>query len=233
MCRVLLVRHGQANFGGADYDQLSETGHQQATIIGEHFARLKIKPRLIGHGSLRRQRQTASLIAQRVVAERGLMQLDWLDEVNSQELLKQYAATLVEAFPEQVVNTHGEPNIRLEKHSFAAVFKLLIRTWANDDAYPYERFTQFQERVIDGLSALASCYRSTDTLILSTSGGVIGTVIQHALGLSLDKMMDVAISLRNASISEFEISREQWHVKGFNSVAALQLEQRPELMTQL
>ncbi len=233
MCRVLLVRHGQANFGGKVYDELSETGHVQAMILGDYFSRLRLKPGFIGHGTLRRQRQTATIIAHRIAAEDRLQQLDWLDEVNSQFLLDRYAATLVKAFPEQQITTQDEPGIRLDKSNFAAVFKLLIGTWATDDTCPDESFTQFQNRVIDGLTNLVTKYQSTDTLILSTSGGVIGTLIQHALGLSLDKMIDVAIGLCNASITEFEITPEHWRLKGYNSVAALQLEQRSELITQL
>ena len=30
MSRILLVRHGQASFGAADYDNLSPTGHEQS-----------------------------------------------------------------------------------------------------------------------------------------------------------------------------------------------------------
>ncbi|MFP2905716.1 histidine phosphatase family protein [Pyxidicoccus sp. 3LFB2] len=38
---VYLVRHGQASFGAADYDQLSETGLAQARVLGE-----TLRPRL-------------------------------------------------------------------------------------------------------------------------------------------------------------------------------------------
>ena len=32
--RILLVRHGQASFGAADYDNLSPTGHEQSRVLG-------------------------------------------------------------------------------------------------------------------------------------------------------------------------------------------------------
>jgi hypothetical protein len=33
MPTVLLVRHGQASFGGEDYEVLSEAGHRQAEVV--------------------------------------------------------------------------------------------------------------------------------------------------------------------------------------------------------
>ena len=39
MSAVYLVRHGQASFGAADYDVLSERGQQQAQVLGQALAR--------------------------------------------------------------------------------------------------------------------------------------------------------------------------------------------------
>ena len=38
MGTLYLVRHGQASFGAADYDQLSELGRRQSVRLGEYFA---------------------------------------------------------------------------------------------------------------------------------------------------------------------------------------------------
>ncbi len=38
MALLFLVRHGQASFGQAHYDQLSDQGRQQARWLGEYFA---------------------------------------------------------------------------------------------------------------------------------------------------------------------------------------------------
>ena len=35
MAAIYLVRHGQASFGAADYDQLSARGEQQAQLLGQ------------------------------------------------------------------------------------------------------------------------------------------------------------------------------------------------------
>lgn len=60
---VWLVRHGQASFGKSDYDNLSETGHEQAYLLGKHFAAHGVAPSLIVSGSMKRHRQTLAEIA--------------------------------------------------------------------------------------------------------------------------------------------------------------------------
>ncbi|MGK0529545.1 MAG: broad specificity phosphatase PhoE, partial [Alteromonadales bacterium] len=37
MTDIYLVRHGQASFGKANYDKLSELGGQQAIWLGDYF----------------------------------------------------------------------------------------------------------------------------------------------------------------------------------------------------
>src|SRR4051794_1467973 len=56
---ILLVRHGQASTGSADYDRLSPLGEQQATVVGNELRARGIAPARVVSGALRRQRQTA------------------------------------------------------------------------------------------------------------------------------------------------------------------------------
>jgi broad specificity phosphatase PhoE len=62
MGQVLVVRHGQASFGAADYDVLSAAGERQAAILGRALG--EVQPDLIVHGSLVRQRRTAEIAAE-------------------------------------------------------------------------------------------------------------------------------------------------------------------------
>lgn len=59
MGAIHLVRHGQASFGSGDYDRLSETGHLQAELTGRDMAARGLRPDVVIHGGLRRQRETA------------------------------------------------------------------------------------------------------------------------------------------------------------------------------
>ena len=58
MSVVLLVRHGQASFGKADYDNLSELGERQSRVLGRALAARGIQPDLLVTGAMKRHRQT-------------------------------------------------------------------------------------------------------------------------------------------------------------------------------
>lgn len=40
MTTIYLVRHGQASFGKSNYDELSENGEAQATLLGQYFKQI-------------------------------------------------------------------------------------------------------------------------------------------------------------------------------------------------
>jgi broad specificity phosphatase PhoE len=58
---ILLIRHGQASFGEANYDQLSALGRRQSEIVGHELARRSLRNPIVVCGSLRRQRDTATI----------------------------------------------------------------------------------------------------------------------------------------------------------------------------
>ncbi|MEO1798692.1 MAG: phosphoglycerate mutase family protein, partial [Pseudomonadota bacterium] len=63
MGEIILVRHGQANSTATDeesYDRLSDLGHQQAQLLGEHLRGLGETFDLVLSGTLRRHQETAS-----------------------------------------------------------------------------------------------------------------------------------------------------------------------------
>ena len=62
MALLFLVRHGQASFGTADYDRLSELGRQQSRWLGEYFGERAVRFKRVVAGTLRRQQDTASEI---------------------------------------------------------------------------------------------------------------------------------------------------------------------------
>jgi len=59
MGQILLVRHGQASFGSANYDQLSELGYEQARLLGQWYANSHQPFHKVVTGGMARHRQTA------------------------------------------------------------------------------------------------------------------------------------------------------------------------------
>ena len=64
MGTLYLVRHGQASFGAADYDNLSELGHRQAVRLGEYWRERGMRFDAVITGTLKRHRQTWEGIAE-------------------------------------------------------------------------------------------------------------------------------------------------------------------------
>ena len=58
MSKLLLFRHAQASFMKANYDQLSELGYQQSSVLGEHLVNKGVKFDKIYIGPLQRHLQT-------------------------------------------------------------------------------------------------------------------------------------------------------------------------------
>ena len=87
MKTLYLVRHGQASFGAADYDNLSELGHKQSVRLGEYFQQKGIQFDAVLCGTLRRHVQTWEGI--RKGADFALEPLAWpgLNEFDSEALI--------------------------------------------------------------------------------------------------------------------------------------------------
>ncbi|NBR82040.1 MAG: histidine phosphatase family protein, partial [Betaproteobacteria bacterium] len=54
MGTLTLVRHGQASFGAANYDQLSTVGELQSARLGAYLAQQSLRFDAVYHGSLQR-----------------------------------------------------------------------------------------------------------------------------------------------------------------------------------
>src|SRR5438477_487415 len=73
MSILTLVRHGQASFFDANYDQLSPLGERQMRVLGEYWARRGIGFDEIFFGPRVRQQRSAEL----AVADRTALELHW------------------------------------------------------------------------------------------------------------------------------------------------------------
>ena len=67
MASLYLIRHGQASFGSANYDQLSALGQRQADVSGHFFNDIGLHFGQAVSGDLSRQQETG----QRVLASRS------------------------------------------------------------------------------------------------------------------------------------------------------------------
>ncbi len=182
MGQIVLVRHGQASWGAADYDVLSDLGEEQATAVGSALADLR--PDVVVSGSMLRQRRTAELAA----TAAGWTAVASVDERwNEMDHLAVLAA--------QPADFEGEP----DKRQFQAWFEAATDRWTSaehDEEYD-EPYPAFRSRVVAALTDLAD----VGTAVVVTSGGPISVVGSELLDAGLPTYRRLAPVVINASVT--------------------------------
>jgi broad specificity phosphatase PhoE len=210
MGNLYLVRHGQASFGAADYDKLSELGHRQSVRLGEYFAAKGTRFDAVLTGTLKRHAQTWDGIAQG--ARLNLQPELWpgLNEFDS-------AAVIAAIHPEPLAATDTP-----EMYKFH--FRLLrdgLTQWMNGVVSPkgMPSYNDF----VHGVTAALDHVRKehTGNVLIVSSGGPISTAIGHILGTVPEKTIQLNMQIRNSAVTEFLFTPKRHLLLTFNSLAHL------------
>ena len=211
---LLLVRHGQASLGTANYDQLSGLGYRQARATGRRLARADLVIDRVVCGTLARQRDTAeaALAEMPPPAEPGLRVDGRLDEYDHLGLL---AAGPPGVSFETV--TSAEANRELQP----ALEEAIARWAAGEDggagsAESHDAFLGRVQAVVDDLAGEPGC------TVAVTSGGVIAVACTQALGLPAGRWPALARVIVNGSITKFVSGRSGRNLVTFNDHAHLE-----------
>ena len=234
MSTLYLIRHGQASFGTANYDQLSATGREQARHLGHYFAGLRDgggeRIDRIYSGSLQRQRETADLIAGALQPAALPITIDpAFDEYDSDVILQTFARSLT---PEQLSEA-GWPQLKTDRRKFQLFLERAARAWVEaqieaDDMTPWR---SFHGRTTVALENIMRSEGRSKTLLISTSGGVIGTVVAHVLGLSNHTGIELNWAIHNASITRLIYSADKVSLSMFNALPHLDREGLRQMIT--
>ena len=203
MSTLTVVRHGQARPFQQRSDCLSESGERQARALAEYWSRNGIAFDEILCGSLTRHCQTAAL----ALAQPAQISPDW-NEYDADGILRGYPPP--SSFP--------------DNRAFQKTFEVAMAKWL-EGAGEGEPFAMFRARVLNGLRRLQEG-RSNRRVVLFTSGGPIGILVQTALGAPERSFLEVNWRVRNCSITEFVFSSERLTLDSFNSVGHLPEELR-------
>lgn len=214
MTQVLLVRHGQASWGAADYDVLSPLGEQQAELLGAALAARGVDgPDVVLHGAMKRQRETARLAA--AAAGWGdLVEEDagW-DEMDHHEVLARQPHTFDGDAP--------------TPREFQAWFEAATDRWAGGDHdHEYgESFPAFSRRVEVALAGVVDRLGDEGSAVVVTSGGPVARVTAQLLGGGADLHRRLAPVVVNASVTKLVVGRRGTTLVSFNDHSHLE---RPE-----
>ena len=209
MGQILLVRHGQASWGAADYDVLSSIGEQQAEVLGHALVRVLggAEPDLLVHGTMQRQQRTAELAAKGA---------GWSVTATVDERWNEMDHLAVLAV--QPRDFDGEP----DRAQFQAWFEAATQRWASgthDDDY-VESFPRFRARVRDGIDALAE----VGTAVVVTSGGPISAVTADLLEADTPTYHRLTPVVVNSSVTRVVSGRRGLTLVSFNDHAHLPAE---------
>ena len=229
MSVIYLIRHGQASFGSDNYDQLSAVGLEQSAILGSYFAALGEPIHRIYTGTLQRQRETAQLVAAAFAPAPPITVEPGFDEYESDSILRAFAASLT---PEQLAQA-GWPGLHTDRRRFQFFLERAARAWVDaqtvaENMLPWR---DFHGRIIGALDQIMRTEGRGKTLLVSTSGGVIGTIVAHVLGLANHIGIELNWAVHNASITRLIYNADKISLSMFNGLPHLDLEGRRQLIT--
>ena len=206
---VLLVRHGQASFGADDYDVLSELGREQSAAVGAELARRALRDPVAACGSLRRQRDTATLAlpgAEPVVDPR------W-DEYDHLALLQRY--------------TDPDADNDGSSRSVQVLLDAALGAWVDDRDGTWP---DFSGAAAAALQELADSLQKGSDAVVFTSGGIVAAVCAGLLGLGSAGVVALNRVTANGAITKLVVGRGGVSLVSFNDHAHFEGEAR-ELLT--
>ncbi|WP_146910462.1 histidine phosphatase family protein [Arenimonas daejeonensis] len=197
---LLLVRHGQASYGAADYDNLSERGQLQSRRLGEWLVRGGHRFKAVVVGGMRRHRQTADGIVAAFAAQ-GLelpepVADEGFAEFDHQAVFGAWLSRYAD-HPVAIASRSGNPR------DVGAMLQAALLAWARDElpGLP-ESWAAFGTRVQSAGQRLEALAGDGEALVLS-SGGVISRLAQMALDVPDHRAVELNLALRNSALSEF------------------------------
>lgn len=224
MGQIYLVRHGQASFGAADYDQLSELGMAQSRALGAWFQELGQAFTHVASGDMKRQRQTAEAcmgMLPPALQPAGSWQIDPdFNEYDHREVLVRQRPEFEDpAAVERFLAASANP-----RAAFQDVFAAAMSRWMSGrhDGDYRESWPQFRARCIGALQRLAERPGRAQTVIVFTSGGVIATLCQHLLGMGERETARLNWGLVNAGVTRLLFQPGQITLNTLNNHAHLE-----------
>jgi broad specificity phosphatase PhoE len=204
MRELILIRHGQASFGAADYDQLSPLGERQARRVGERLAREQPNIFALHTGPRKRHLQTAQLV---VAAARAAgadypepLQEDDLDELPIGQILR--------------ANGVGDDLLRSMMQA--------VQRWSVGELAPPGVATpaQFMTRIQGALDRLLP--ESDQPSVVVTSGGPIAVSLFRASALrDVAEAFTRGLQLANGSVTRLACDGAIWRLQPGDPVAHL------------
>jgi broad specificity phosphatase PhoE len=200
-----LIRHGQASFGAADYDQLSELGFEQSSSLGVSWEATGWAPTAAVAGGMKRHAQTAIAAIDACGAGDGYdVDAGW-DEYDH--------LALARAQDSQAMGSDAK--------AFQRTLNVALTGWMAGEPGDGESYEAFRTRVLSSFETLVSQATSGRQIAVFTSGGPIALVASHLLAGDdslFQRINDVVV---NASVTTVIVGASGPRLLAFNETGHL------------
>ena len=210
MGTLYLVRHGQASFGAANYDQLSPLGTQQCERLGQYLHSRGQRFDAVITGTLQRHLQTWDAIATALPGCPEPLRRPGLNEYDSHALI---AAIHPEPLGRATTPEMYRQHFRLLREALLA---WMAGRTAPQGMPSYRDFVAAINAVLDEVRAMDDA-----RVLLVSSGGPISTALGQTLGLAPEVTIDLNMRMRNSAVSELAYTPKRHLMVTFNTVPHL------------
>lgn len=215
MGQLVLVRHGQASLGAADYDRLSDLGRRQARLLGRYWAETGHAFDRVVVGPLRRHQETFEELALGVREGGALLPEPLVEE----DLCEHQAVEVVRRMIAREAPA-PEPSTSL-KDAWFRHFDRIMRAWI-EGATVFEDLENWQQARARVRSALPRLVEPADVDTLAvTSGGFVCMTIGEILKLDDLAVYELALELRNGAWAELRLASTGPRLMAFNAAPHL------------
>ena len=214
MPTLILIRHAQASFGAADYDQLSPLGHEQSRALGQALRTLGIAPDAVCLGAQKRHRQTWEGINEALGHADPPSILSGFNEFDFGGLLEARYAGRVR--PD---NLHTE-----RRAHFKALRETVLEWQQGEITDPPESYASFAARA-EAMS------QGHETVLVVSSGGAIGQTVAEIMGAPADAMIRLQLQIKNCAMARLIVTPHAEHMSTFNETPHITAANEARLLT--
>jgi broad specificity phosphatase PhoE len=225
MSVIYMIRHAQASFGTADYDQLSELGIRQSNILAGRLNQAGMKFDAIYMGLLLRHEQTvAAYLEEDAKAKRPSLPVkknEAFNEYDSEKILTAIIPVLIKenpVFETEVAKMFGD------SRSFQKVLEKVMLRWIQDGVVVegVGTWADYSSRVHAAIDMIMKNEGAGKNVAVFTSGGPIAVTVQKALSLSNKDTLNILWQIVNTSVTRFKFSGSRIALFSFNDFSHLE-----------
>ncbi len=227
MSSLLFVRHAQASLFAENYDQLSEHGFRQSSLLRAYFKQQNQRFDHVFVGPRLRHRQTAEEAIESLRSDPNIaVEIPELDEHQVDRLVTQYGDEIGKLFPEVAklgAAFHAPQSDTQRRRSFAMLFEAVAKLWITGQcpSFDVESWSEFRARVNAGIDKMMAQTGKGRTAIAFVSAGTIAATMHRALDCPDEVALGLGWRVWNSSITTCAFSQNRFSLDQFNAVPHL------------